>query len=450
MVDSSVTLLAVDDDPSSLDLFASALEQKGLEIVTTCDPEEGLNLVLKRRPQIVLVDLIMPTMSGLDFLDRVVERDPAIDVVLITGHYSTDSAVKAIQRGACDYLTKPVDIAALRERIGSLIAEHQRRNRAQRLDGEVLDASQFEGIIGHSPQMLEVFTRIRRVAPHFRTVLITGDTGTGKELVARALHRLGPASAGRMVVANCAAIPENLIESELFGHTRGSFTGAIQDKLGLFEHADQGVLFLDELGELPLPAQTKLLRAVQQQEIQRIGSSTPQHVDVRIVAATNRDLRQQVRNRQFRDDLFYRLSMVEIRLPVLADRREDLPLLTRHFVKHFAEEYGKWIDGLTRRAELALARYRWPGNVRELENAIGHACMMTDGRKIDVCNLPDYLHGQFAQADGNDDSLLSLEEIQRLHTRRVVERMNGDKAEAAAILGVSRATLYRLLSDKVR
>lgn len=440
-------LLAIDDDPQSLALIAAALKLYDIEVLTAEDPAAGLELVRQRRPQIVLVDLMMPGMSGMEVLDRIVEADPAIDVILMTAYYSTESAVEAIQKGACDYLNKPLAIDKLRARVDRLLGETARRLKASRLDAELLDTCRFEGIIGRSPLMLEAFARISRVAPHFRTALVTGATGTGKEMVARALYNLSPVAAGPFVVCNCAAIPENLVESELFGHTRGAFTGATHDQAGMFEHAHGGVLFLDEIGELPLPAQAKLLRAVQSQEIQRVGSPAVKKVNVRIVAATNRDLRSLAEEKLFREDLFFRLSMVEIKLPTLAQRKEDLPLLLRHFVDHFSGLYGKPIGGLTRRAEAALVRYNWPGNVRELENAMGYACMMAESGSIDAADLPDNFQRETTpEAAGIE--LVTADEIQRIHARRVLEYFEGNKLRAAEVLGVSRATLYRLLNPR--
>jgi len=442
-----LALVVIDDDPQSLALAGAALKRYDIEILTAEDPVAGLELVRQRHPQIVLVDLRMPGMSGMEVLERIVAADPAIDVILITAHYSTESAVEAIQKGACDYLNKPLSPDRLRERVERLLAEAERRKKASRLDAELLDAYRFEGIIGRSPPMLEAFARVSRVAPHFRTALVMGATGSGKELVARALHRLSPVAAGPFTVCNCAAIPESLVESELFGHTRGSFTGATQDQAGVFEHAHGGVLFLDEIGELPLAAQAKLLRAVQNQEIQRVGSPAVRKVNVRIVAATNRDLRALAAENRFRQDLFFRLSMVEIKLPALAERKEDLPLLLRHFVDRYSGLYGKSIEGLTRRAEALLARYSWPGNVRELENAIGYACMMAESGRIDVADLPDNFQRE-SPADAAGLELVSVDEIQRIHARRVVDYYGGDKQRAAEVLGVSRATLYRLLGPR--
>jgi len=261
---------------------------------------------------------------------------------------------------------------------------------------------------------------MRRVAPHFRTVLVIGATGTGKELVAHALHRLSPAR-GQFVVCNCSALVETLVESELFGYVRGAFTGATQDKPGLFEHADGGTIFLDEIGELSLPAQAKLLRVLQNREVQRVGSPTPRRVDVRVVAATHRNLRTMVREGQFREDLFYRLAMVEIPLPSLGQRREDLPLLQRFFIEKFAADYGKSIAGLTRRAQTRMATYPWPGNIRELENVIGNACMMVEGSVIDIDDLPESLRAPARDDLSADTTFLPLDELQRRHILRVLQ-----------------------------
>jgi DNA-binding NtrC family response regulator len=440
-----ILLVAVDDDPDLLTLISSALSaDDDLEVITLSEPAEALELIRRRRPQIVLVDLMMPEMSGMDIVERVVQIDPATDVVLMTAFYTTESAVEAILKGACDYLNKPFTREQLRTRLAPLIEEARRRRQTQQLDEEMLEASRFEGIIGRSPVMLEVFSRIARVAKYCRTVLLTGASGTGKELAARAIHRRSPAARGPFVVCNCAAIPENLVESELFGHVRGAFTSATSDKPGLFEAANGGTLFLDEIGELPAGAQAKLLRAVENLEIQRVGSTALRKVDVRIVCATNRNLQKERAAKTFRDDLYFRIAMAEVKLPALAERREDLPLLTRHFIERFAEKYGKTVLGVTRRAELALLRCPWIGNVRELENVIGYACMMTDSERIDVRDLPDgFLTAPIADAGGTE--LITLEEMTRLHVRRVVEA-TGDRVRAAEILGVSRATFYRLLA----
>ncbi len=442
-----LTLLAIDDDPKSLELIQDALAREDLAILTADAPSKGLDLALQRRPEIVLLDLVMPGMDGLTVLSRIVEATPATEVILLTGNYSPETAVEAIRKGAADYMTKPVDIARLRERVNALITDHRRRQRALMLDGEMLKTCRFEGIVGRSPLMIDVFAKIRRAAPHFKTALVTGATGSGKELVARAMHRLSPVAGARFATCNCSAIVETLFESELFGHVKGAFTGATQDKIGLFEYAAGGTVFLDEIGDLPASMQTKLLRVLETREFQRVGSPAPRRADVRVVAATNRDLREMIDKKEFREDLFYRLSMVEIKLPRLAERKEDLPLLERHFLDRMAAEYGKPIRGIAPRVQLLFSRYPWPGNVRELENVLGHACMMCEGDMIDVHDLPQHLTQPSPQVRMDDEGLLPMAEVHKRHALRVLAAVRGNKAEAARILGIHRATLYRLMGE---
>jgi len=444
-------LLVIDNEALSVELIKDALFDSGLEILTSSDAADGFQLLKQLRPRIVILDLMMPGLNGLEMLGQILGIDPGIEVILMTAHYSTEAAVEAIQKGACDYLNKPLNPEKLRQRILQLRSEAEERHKTYCLDHELLNACQFEGIVARSPMMLEVFAKIRRVAPHFRTVLVTGATGTGKELVARALHRLSPAGSDPFVVCNCSAIVESLLESELFGYVKGAFTGATQDKLGVFEYANQGTVFLDEIGELPFTAQSKLLRVLQNHEIQRVGSPVPRTVDVRVIAATNRNLLSMVNEGTFRADLYYRLAMVEIKLPGLVERREDLPLLERYFLQKFATEYNKPVTGLTRRAQARMANYSWPGNIRELENVIGNACMMVDGTIIDVDDLSEPIRSQISQIreiPAQDDTLISLEELQKRHTIRVLERVGGNKSQAAEILGVSRATIYQMLAQK--
>src|SRR5580704_16596783 len=400
----ALSLLIIDDNEKSLELLSTALAQPNLDIFTASDPEVGLDLLYDHHPQIVLTDLVMPHLTGMEVLDRVMEFDPSTEVILMTAHYSTESAVEAIKKGASDYLNKPVSIGALRERVGKLVEVARKQLHALQLEGELLASSEFQGIVGRSPLMREMFSRIRRVAPHYRSVLIIGETGTGKDLVAQAFHRLSPASSGRYVVLNCSAVVETLFESELFDHVKGAFTGAANDKAGLFEHAHGGTLFLDEIGDMPLATQAKLLRVLQNQEVQRVGSLTARKVELRVIAATNHDLRAAIAERRFREDLYYRLSMVEIRMPRLEERKEDLPLLERHFITKFAAQYKKDIRGLTHRAQVRLSLHSWPGNIRELENVLGHACMMAMGDTIDIQDLPAYLRSP----GGQEEALQSL------------------------------------------
>jgi DNA-binding NtrC family response regulator len=444
--DLGLRLLIIDDDLQNLGLIESALKQRGLEILTATDPEDGLAIFQEKRPEIVLVDLMMPKMSGLGLLEQIIAIDPGAEVILMTGYYSAESAVEAIRKGAADYLTKPLDVVALRDRITALVNEYLTRKLASQLDHQMVDTFQLEGIVGRSPPIMDVFAAIRRVAPHFRTALVTGETGTGKELVAHALHRLSPVAEKTFAVCNCSALVETLFESELFGHVRGAFTGATQDKVGLFEYANQGTVFLDEIGDMPLPGQAKLLRVLQNQEVQRVGSPATRMVDVRFITATNKDLRALVHEQKFREDLYYRLSMVEIVLPSLVERKEDLPLLQRYFIEKFAQQYNKPVRGMTRRAQALLGRHDWPGNVRELENVIGKACMMVEGGVIDVKDFPLHLRKPTVVARTDDDNLLSMEEVQERHLVRVLQRVGGDKSRAAEVLDISRTTLYNILA----
>ena len=440
-----LTLLAIDDDEQTLALIDAALKRNDLEILMSPDPLEGIEIVRRSHPHVVLLDLMLPKLGGMEVLERIVKMDPEIDVIMMTSHDSTESAVHAIQKGACDYLDKPLALDRLRKRVGELLDAAKVRIRARYLENELLKTYSFEGIIGRSPLVLDMFAKIRRVAPHYHTLLLTGPTGTGKDLVARTLHNLSPVAHGPFIVCNCAALPHELIESELFGYVKGAFTGANADKTGLFEAANGGTIFLDEIGELPLVSQAKLLRAVQNREIHRLGSTSVRTVSVRIVAATNRDLRGLVIAKEFREDLFFRLSIVQVQLPRLAERKEDLPLLIQHFIQRFASAYGKRIDRVTRRAEAALGQYSWPGNIRELENAIDYASMITDSTVVDVNHLPEIITASPPHRPESLD-VVSLDDIQRIHARRMLTHFGGDKMRTAELLGVSRATLYRLLS----
>ncbi|HYZ84657.1 MAG TPA: sigma-54 dependent transcriptional regulator [Bryobacteraceae bacterium] len=443
-----ITVAAIDDDVGTLEFMRAALKHKPVELLTSTDTDEGLDLVFRRRPQVVLLDLMMPKMNGLDVLDRIVNVAPETEVILITGHYTPESAVEAIRRGASDYLTKPIPLARLREKIDFLTNEAEQRRSALQLEGELLKAHQFEGMIGRSPMMLEVFSKIRRVAPHYRTALVTGPTGTGKELIATAMHRLSPIANNRFAVCNCSAVVETLFESELFGHVKGSFTGAVQDKVGLFEYANGGTVFLDEIGEMSLETQSKILRVLENREIQRVGSPGVKKVDVRVIAATNRNLLELCSEKRFREDLYYRLSMVEIELPRLTERKEDLPLLQQFFMQQFAEQYGKAIKGITPRAQVVLSRYPWPGNVRELKSVLGSACMMADGDMLDVRDLPERLRARQPETKTYEDQdLLPLAEVERRHVMRVLQSVGGNKVQAAKILGINRATVYRIVNE---
>jgi len=441
-----ISMLVVDDDELHLQFVQHALRSENVQVYTALNGETGLALFLEKKPHGVLLDLVLPDIGGMQLLPQMLAADPGAEIILMTGSYSPESAVDAIRNGASDYLDKPLDLPRFRQRIRRLVADSERRQHAKWLDQELIETFTLEGIVGRSPLMLELFDRLRRVGPHFQTALITGPTGTGKELVAQALHRLSPNSSNPLLVCNCSAITETLVESELFGYVRGAFTGATADKIGLFEAANGGTVFLDEIGELSLPAQAKLLRVLQQREVQRLGSPAVKAIDVRVVAATNRKLRTLVQEKLFRDDLFHRLSMIEITLPSLSDRKEDLVLIERHFLERHSARLNRNLRGLTLRAQKILARHDWPGNIRELENVIGHACMFSQSEMIDVHDLPEYLRLP-AGTEPPNESTMSLEELQRLHAHRVLAQVGGNKLRAAKILGISRNTLYGLISD---
>jgi DNA-binding NtrC family response regulator len=444
--DTRLRLLVVDGSLADVELVRAALASEDVQISAEPSAELALERLPQLRPRIILSGLRLSGINGLEFLERALAKDPGIDFILMTGHYSTESAVDAIRKGATDYLPKPVDGERLRLCVGNLVKEAEVRRKTFRLDQDLAGVYQFEGMIGRSPLMLEAFAKIRHIAPHFRSVLVTGETGTGKELVAQTLHRLSPVASAPFVVCNCSALVETLLESQLFGYVRGAFTGATQDKQGIFEYADGGTVFLDEVGELPLSAQSKLLRVLQNQEVQRVGSPTPLRVNVRVIAATHRDLRKMVAQGQFREDLFYRLSVVEIPVPRLAHRKEDLPLLQRHFLDKYSSLYGKQISGITRRAQSCLASHTWPGNIRELENVISSSCIMSVGTVIDLPDLPEILRSPSPAVERDDEELVTMETIQQRHLLRVLNHVEGNKAKAAEILGVGRNTIYQILS----
>lgn len=431
-----VHIVVIDDHPGSLELMSAALRREHLIIHTALDPAEGIALVRRIRPRLVLTDLMMPGMSGLDVLRETVRFDPTIDVILMTAHYTTETAVEAIRNGAADYLQKPAKLPLLRERVAALIASSQRRQNLSTDPHELV----FEGIIARSEIMWKLFAQIERIAPHYRSVLVQGPTGTGKDLVARALHHQSGAK-GKFVVVNCSAVTETLFESEMFGHVRGAFTGADRDKTGLFELANGGTLFLDEIGDMPLSTQAKLLRVIQNQEVLPVGSLSPRRVDVRVIAATHRDLRSVIGAGSFREDLFYRLSMVELRVPPLAERREDISLLAKHFTRHFSEQYGKSIQGLTPKALLVLERHSWPGNVRELEHVIGRACILTCNSRLDVTDLPENLTQAFADAEGATVIFSPLAAQERRLLDEALMAAHGNQSEAARFLGIGRDAL---------
>lgn len=438
---SQLRLLAIDDESGMLGYYKSVLSGGDVHLETTTDSALGLELVGSLNPDLTLLDVNMPGINGMEVLKRIRQRDPHARVVMITGNDSVETAVSAIQAGAADYVCKPVSLEKLRQLVRNTreLVDHDRREEA--LEQQLIEVFNLEGMIGRSPRMLDVFDLVRRVAPHLRSALITGETGTGKELIARALHKLSPRASQRCAVFNCSALVDTLAESQLFGHRKGAFTGAIADQVGLFEWANNGTVFLDEVGDLSAAAQSKLLRVLENGEVQKLGFPQASRVDVRVIAATSRDLNVEMKANRFRPDLWYRLNMVQIHLPSLRERTEDIVLLARHFLTHFATEYGKTLRRISRRAESALLSYSWPGNVRELQNVIGRACMLARNGIVDMEDLPEEVRDQF----GGEAALpSSLEQAEKRTLIQVLAKTK-NKALAARTLGVSRTRLYRLM-----
>jgi DNA-binding NtrC family response regulator len=442
-------LLIVDDDRAILTLVGTIALKEGFDVATAVNGEDALRQLGAHPSDLVLLDLQMPGVTGIDVLRSISEVRHGCRVVLMSGHATIDSAVEAVKLGAEDYFTKPFDLPRLRGLLSSVRIDSERRRALLDLEGQMAERLEFCGMIGRAPVMQDVFTLLRRLAPHARTALITGETGTGKELAVRALHQLGPRSNKRFVTVNCSAVVETLSESELFGHVRGAFTGAAETKAGLFEAAHGGTLFLDEIGELPLSVQAKLLRVIENGEAQRVGSVELRKVDVRLVVATNRDLRVEVEEGRFRGDLFYRLNVAQINLPPLRDRREDIPFLTSAFVRAFSQRFGKVLTGVTAGAERILIEAPWEGNVRQLRNVIERGCMLAEGEFVSERDLlgafqaiPSRGAARLAAAR---EGTLPLQVIAREHIIKTLDEVHGNKAVAARLLGISRRAFYRQL-----
>lgn len=451
MTDSAPRLLVVDDDPGMLALVSRFAEGEGFEVVTRPGGHPLLSELPVLKPDVVLLDRNMPELGGLDILRVIRDADPECQVILMTADATVESAIEAVKLGALDYLTKPLDFVRLGELFSTVRFGIARRQRLLAADTELAGRFEFYGMVGRSPVMQELFDFIRRLAPHARTALVSGETGTGKELVARALHKLGPRRDRRFFAFNCSAVVETLFESELFGHTRGAFTGAVEAKAGLFEMADGGTLFLDEIGELPLQVQAKLLRVIEYGEVQRVGASEGKRVDVRAIAATNRHLAEEVAAGRFRQDLYYRLNVVEIALAPLRERRDDIPYLTAAFIKEFAKRFEKPLAGLSPGAERLLHDAPWPGNIRELRNVLERACMLSEGRILSEREVLAALGGgqrlapSVAKPAAADVTATQEPELDRRQIEQALQKVGGNRSAAAKLLGVSRRALYRRL-----
>ncbi len=446
------TLLVVDDDASHRAMLAAVLGEGGYEIVQAASGEEALRVLEERgfgEFALVLLDIRMAGRSGLDVLGEIRRHESGLPVVMMTAYASVETAVEALKKGAADYLTKPLDTTELKMTIARVIEHRMLRRENRELRARLKEDFDFGSLASASPAMGAVIDVLRRVAPTEATLLILGESGTGKEVVAGSVHENSPRAGGPFVAVNCAAIPEALLESELFGFEKGAFTGAVAGRAGKIAAADGGTLFLDEVAEMPPPLQAKILRFVQDRKIQPLGSSRSAAVDVRILAATNRELETEVREGRFREDLYYRLNVVSVTLPPLRDRREDIPLLAAHFLETFRKKHRREVRGLTAEAVESLLAHRWPGNVRELENTIERAVVLSRG---DLLSADDLFPGAGRQeASGPEaDPLrpgLTLRQAEAAIIRKALERAGGNKTLAARALGISRQTLINRLKD---
>lgn len=451
-------ILVVDDEEGMREFLGIMLQKEGYQVDMANSGEEAIALVRQQRFDLIITDLKMPRMSGLDVLNRIKEMDPEIGVVLITAYASSETAVDAMKGGAFDYLAKPFDVEEMKEVVRGALRRRLKEGALRSTDSESHPRIRFGDILGISPAMQRIFDLIPKVAATPTNVLITGESGTGKELVALAIHDHSPRKDGPMVTINCGGIPENLLESELFGYQKGAFTGAVANKPGLLELANGGTVFLDEVGELPPQLQVKLLRVVQERTFQRIGGTEPVHVDVRFICATNKNLEEEVIGGRFREDLYYRINVVQIHVPPLRERKQDIPLLAQHFLEKYAREMGKNVEGLSSYALEVLKNYRFPGNVRELENIIQRGVALEQSKIIlpESLKLASYKEkGTNGQTPGEmrKEDLLGqgfnledwLQEQEREFIIKALERTGGLKTEAAKLLGISfRSLRYRL------
>jgi DNA-binding NtrC family response regulator len=450
-----MTILVVDDEPAQRELLGGFLAKRGWSVELAAGGMEALALLRRTPVDLVLADYRMPDLSGLELLKASQRLNPEVPVVLITAYGSIASAVEAMKAGAYDYLTKPIELDELAHLVHRIAERRQLLAEVQELRTQLRERFRVEGIVGDSSQMQEVLSLVARVAPTPSTVLIRGESGTGKELIAKAIHYNSPRHDRPFVKVNVSALPETLLESELFGHEKGAFTGATERRIGRFEAADGGTLFLDEIGDLPAALQVKLLRVLQEREIERLGSQRPIAVDIRILAATNQDLERAMRERRFREDLYYRLNVFPIVLPPLRERREDLPLLIEFLLQKFAVRLGKPVMALSHQAMDVLMRYDYPGNVRELENILERAIILARHEAIYVEDLPLHLHESPPEdARETPTGQASLPEvlhaIEQQMLRRALERHGGVQTRAAAELGISERVLrYKLRKHQI-
>ena len=447
------SILIVDDDQEMRDLLRDILEDHGYQVAVAREGREAIEHLGNDEYLVVLTDLRMKGMDGVELLHELVRHHPTCNTIMMTAFGTVESAVDAMKQGAFDYLTKPIKTDELLVTIEKALREASLRQEVAHLRKQVNREYAFDQIVGKSKLMREVFDLIRRVADSQANILITGESGTGKELVAKAIHFNSRRKDAPFIPVNCAAIPEQLLESELFGHVKGAFTDARSDKRGLFEEAQKGTLFLDEISEMPMLPQAKLLRAVQERKIRRVGATQSIPVNVRIIAATNLLLEEEVKAKRFREDLYYRLNVIEIRLPPLRERKEDIPLLCNMLLHKMARGTDKQPMGIAESALGLLIDYHWPGNVRELENVIERAVTLAPGDLVTAEALPAAICEAKSERQLIEEGIersLSMEEVERAYIKRILEKTRGNKLQAAQILGIDRKTLYRKLGEMER
>ncbi len=447
MHDKRGRIVLADDEEAARKTLGQILVEDGYEVALASDGEQALRLVAEQSPDVLLTDLRMPKMDGHELLSRIQHAYPDVAVVIMTAHGTIRSAVQALRDGAEDYLTKPIEVEELEHLLDRILKRQRLVAEAQLLRERLDEKYSFESIIGRSPEMLEVYRLVEQVAPTQASILITGESGTGKELIAQALHQRSPRRAGPFVKVSCAALPETLLESELFGHERGAFTGALAQRPGRFEAAAGGTIFLDEVGDIPLGMQIKLLRFLQERQFERVGGNRTLTVDVRVIAATHRNLKVLIEEGRFREDLFYRLNVIEIPLPPLRARRDDVQLLLHYFVAKFAAENGRQVTGVDDETLAALMNYPWPGNVRELEHAVERAVILSTAPELDLALFPSLPkpHESVSRSGVPAIPGASMDEIERDAILKTLEACGGSTSRAARILNISPRTIqYKL------